>query len=77
MHYNMLKLRQHQQMHNYTIYIFFLLLSCYMFRHYRQLQEAHTKISLKHSSNYLVLFELNFGVSSLKMAIMPEHVAAK
>jgi len=46
----MLKLRQHKQIHNSTTYIYFLLLSFYMFRHYRHIQGAYTKISLKHKT---------------------------
>jgi hypothetical protein len=43
---------QHQQMHNATAYIFFLLLSSYMFRCNRHLQGAYTKIIKTYSNKY-------------------------
>ena len=48
-HYETLKLGSRQQMHNYTIYAFFLLLISYMFRHCCHPQGTYTKISLKHN----------------------------
>jgi len=37
-----------QQMHDSVIYVFFLLLSYYMFQHCCHTQGAYTKIALKH-----------------------------
>jgi len=48
-HYDTLKHWYRQQMHNYTICAFFLLLISYMFRHCCHPQGAYTKISLKHT----------------------------
>jgi hypothetical protein len=45
-----LKLWWHQQMHNCTFFIYFLLLNSYMFRHCRHLQRSYTKVSLKHTA---------------------------
>jgi len=39
-----------QQMHNSAIYVFFLLLSYYMFRHCCYPQGAYTKFSSKHTA---------------------------
>ena len=44
---NVLKLWSHQQMRNSTFYVFFVLLSSYMFRHCRYPQVTYIKISLK------------------------------
>jgi len=46
---NVLKLWPHQQMHIATIFVFFVLLSSYMFRHCRHPQVTYTKISLNHA----------------------------
>jgi hypothetical protein len=41
-----------QQMHNSTIYVFFQLLSSYMFRYCHHPQDAYTVISLKHTAKH-------------------------
>lgn len=48
-HYDILKLRCHQQTHNSAICVFILLLRSHMFRHCRHPQGADTKFSLKHT----------------------------
>jgi hypothetical protein len=51
--WSLLNIWQHQQMHASTIYVFFLLVSSYMFRRCRHLYGAYTKISLKHTGKIL------------------------
>ena len=58
----LLPLREHQQMHNSTIYILFLLLCCYMFRRNCHLEGAYAKISLKRTE--INIFTVHIHVNS-------------
>ena len=48
--FNFKKFQYHQEMHNRTIHVFFLLLSSYMFQHCRHLLGAYIKMLLKHTT---------------------------
>jgi len=54
MQHDVLKLWLHQQLHNFTIYLLFILLRSCMFRHCRHFLGVCTKISLKRATLWCI-----------------------